>query len=61
MFIHISKAYLHADVLNDSIYVELPGDDERAEHVWKVAARLEKGPAKPPELGKRSTLRPLKE
>ena len=26
MFIDISKAYLHADVLNDSIYVELPGE-----------------------------------
>ena len=26
MFIDISKAYLLADVLNDSIYVELPGD-----------------------------------
>ena len=26
MFINISKAYLHADVLNDSIYVELPGE-----------------------------------
>ena len=26
MFIDISKAYLHADVLNDSIYVEMPGE-----------------------------------
>ena len=46
MFIDISEAYLHADVLNDSI---------------EGCCAPCVGPAKSPELGKRSVLRPSKE
>ena len=52
MFIDISKAYLHADVLNDSIYVELRRRDEHAEHVWKAAARLVWDPPSRQSLGR---------
>ena len=60
MFIDISKAYLHADVLNDSIYVELPGELNMPNMCGRQLRALY-GTAKPPELGKRSTLRPSKE
>ena len=51
MFIDISKAYLHADVLNDSIYVELSGEMNMP-NMWKVAARLIWDPPSRQSLGR---------